>query len=292
MNTDSSNGQLLKKPQQAAGDDPISPVFDHVNVRLRQPVVHQPRKQLKKNKVIWLCVTLGAILILVGIISCMSIKTNADKVADSYVVSLKSYLNQVYDKVNIPSASALDIKDSLSKLNKPKLSYIFLGTLSFRYTNAQTLMVTSDDKLKPFDKLMTDFIAVYSYQQLSQNLITKWESEHKPPIDYSKSMDSYLKVIKQIKLLVEKTQVPDDLKSDFINISKKIDDMVTAFTTMILVYKTGDQVAFKSANNNFISMSNEETLFEEKVFNAYYSSLSIELINSVKGLKIYSASIK
>lgn len=250
------------------------------------------KKIPKKKKIVWLCVMFSIVLIIVGAIGYSLIKNNADKASDSYIISLKSYLSQVYDMTNVSNSSPADVRKTFSKLDKPKLPSIFLGTMSSRYVSAQALLVASDGKLKSFNALMTDFIAVYNYQQSSRDLVTKWEGEHKPPIDYSKSMPSYLEVIKQIKLLADKARVPNELKSDFADISKKMDDMITAFAAMMSVYKTGDQVAFKSANDKFIAISNDETLFEEKIFNAYYDSLSSKFIDSVKGLKTYSESIK
>ena len=288
MDDNSSNGQSLVEPHQEVDKNLALPISEHANTGTRQSVVYS----LKKNKIIWLCTVLGIILTLTGVIGYILIRNNADKVANSYTISLKSYLDQVYNKVNLSSIPVVDIGDSLLKLNKPKLPSIFLGTLSSKYIGAQTVMITSNNKLKSLDVLTAGFIAVNNYQQSSRDLITKWESEHKPPIDYSKSMDSYLEVLKQIKLLAEKTQAPNELKPDFVDISKKIDSMIIAFTSMISIYKTGNQTAFKTANDSFIVMSNEETLFEEKAFNAYYISLSGKLIDSVKGLKIYSESIK
>lgn len=289
---DPTSKQSFTEPQQTvnyhdAASTPTSRGSDNIT-----PISNQPTDTPKKKNIIWLFVIIGIILITVGIItSYFLIKNNADKAADNYTTSLKSYFLKVYDGVNSAQASPASINDLLLKSKKPELSSAFLSSLSSKYTNAQTIAIASDSRLNSFNTLASDFVAVYNYQQTSRDLVAKAGSAYQPTGDNTKYLSNSLNTIKQIKVLADKAKVPSELKPKFADISKRLGDMITAFTAMITAYNTGDQAAINTADTNFKTISSAEAATEEEVFTSYYDGLVNKFIESVKGLKEYANSI-
>jgi hypothetical protein len=292
MNTSSINNQSSTELQQTVDhhDTASTPVSRNPN---NITPTYQVTGSPKKKKAICLFATIGIIFVAIFIItSYLFIKSNADKTADGYTTSLKTYITNVYNKVNSPKESPEDIKDFLSKLKRPQLSQVLLESISSKYNAAQTLVITSHDKLSQFDAQMASFITIYNYQQTSEGLVAKAGSSYKPMGDNSKLLSNSLETIKQIKALVDKLQVPSELRSDFTNISNKLGDMTTAFTAVIAAYNTGNQTAIKVANDNFTAISSAESAMEKETLTNYYNGLLNKLIDSVKGLKEYANSIK
>lgn len=289
---DPTSKQSFTEPQQTvnyhdAASTPTSRGSDNIT-----PISNQPTDTPKKKNIIWLFVIIGIILITVGIItSYFLIKNNADKAADNYTTSLKSYFIKVYDGVNSAQASPASINDLLLKSKKPELPSAFLSSLSSKYTNAQTFVNASSNRLNSFNALASDFVSVYNYQQTSRDLVAKAGSTYQPTGDNTKYLSNSLNTIKQIKVLADKVKAPSELKSSFADISNKLGDMITAFTTVITAYNTGDQAAINTADTNFKTISSAEAATEEEVFTSYYDGLVNKFIESVKGLKEYANSI-
>lgn len=257
------------------------------------PIANQQINTPKKKKIIWLFVLIGVMLITIGIItSYLFIKDNADKAADNYTTSLKTYITQLYNRVNSPTGSPEDIKDFLLKLKRPQLASTFYSVASSKYTAAQTLAIESKNKLIPFDEQMASFVTVYNYQQVSRDLVVKAGSAYQPTSDNSKYLSNSLNIMKQVKALADKIQVSSELKPGFAGISKRSEDMITAFTAMITAYNAGDQITFKAADAKFTAISDAEAAIEKELFTDYYDGLLSKFVESTKGLKEYANSIK
>lgn len=292
MDTGSDNKQSSTEFQQTADYHNAASTTASRDPDNVTPIANQQIDTPKKKRVIWLFVLIGIVLITIGIItSYLFIKDNADKAADNYTTSLKTYITQLYNRVNSPTGSPEDVKDFLLKLKRPQLASTFYSVVSSKYTAAQTLAIESKNKLIPFDEQMASFVTVYNYQQVSRDLVVKAGSAYQPTSDNSKYLSNSLNIMKQVKALADKIQVSSELKLGFAGISKRSEDMITAFTAMITAHNAGDQIAFKAADVKFMAISNAEAAIEKELFADYYDGLLSKFVESTKGLKEYANTI-
>lgn len=261
---------------------------------ISQPVQHPASQQpinISNKKYIW--AILGAIVIIIVIATgYFVIRDNADKTASDYTAPLKSYLGNVHNISNLATTSPIVIQNSFSKLSKPQLPTNMLGFFSAKYTAAQTSKTVSDSKLDTLTKQLANLVEVYNYKKIgSNNLFTQEGTILQSPTVNSESLTSFLNNIKQVKLLVNKVQEPIELKANFADISKGLDDTITVLTTMITALNTGDQTTYKTAYIKSVAITEKE-MVAEKSIDTYYKDMSNKFTTSAKELRTFVNSIR
>jgi hypothetical protein len=283
MDTNPTNEQTPIEPSPAQSQEPTA-VTTPINYS--QTIGVTPKK--KSFKRLW--ITLGIVLVLIGslITGYFVIKGNADKIADDYTTSLKSYLGQVYDKTSSATASPVDVKDSLSKLSKPQLKTAFLGSISSKYTNAKALVKGSDDMINTLNTQVAGFVVVYNYHTIANQLDAALKSANTAD---QKSLTNTLNILKQTKTIADKAQKSTDLKRDFEDVSRGYAFMIPTLTDMVTAYNAGDQAKFTTSYNYLLNIISASEV-SENLINSYYNILSSKFVISAKNIKFYADDIK
>ena len=247
-----------------------------------------PAKPIRISKIKKIWIGLGVSIVLIGGLTATILisKNYADTTATKYMTSLKSYLGQVYNTTSSATASPASIKDSLSKLNKPTLNNMLISSISSKYTDAQALAKSSNSKLDTFNSQIASLIAVNDYHTAYTQLSTKSTTG-----SGIKGLNATLSLLKQVKVLTDKTKAPDELKTDFSNVSSDYGDMITALTAIIKAYNTGDETTLTSSYDSYMTAINKTSTAQVSI-NTYYNNLSSKFISSANYIKTYSNSIK
>lgn len=299
METSPNNKQAnVEYPQAVAPQDatfipPMPTPNGPNNIASSQSIPSKLINATRNGNFIRLLVISGIIIIACLAVGYIAVKNNIDKTADDYTTSLKSYLGKVYDEITSAKISPVNAKIPISKLSKPQLPSTFLGISSPKYAAAQATMTIANKKLDAFDTQMNDLIEVYNYQKVrgSTQFIQEDMALKVAGGASLETSTNFLNAIKQVKISMDKFQITNDFKSISENMSKILDDTITAFTTMITASNAGDQIAYKAAYANSITMIEKE-IEADKLVIKYYNDLSSKLMGSANELKAYKASIK
>jgi hypothetical protein len=263
-----------------------------------QPVV-APLSSSKKPKM-GLFIGLGVIVVVLAGLATgyFVIKGNADKIADTYTTSTVSYLKQVYDAATSASGTPVDTQAAIAKLKKPTLPDAFLGTLSSKYTTAQTIQKKTATELATFNAQLTGFVSLYNFETAYSDLNTKAQTvadeEQSATTEqaYVSAVTDFLGLLTQLKTKVDATTPPSALSSPFKDLSSGYASLISDYNAALSALKSDDENAYNVASTEYSADYTNKVTPAKTIISTYYDSLSDKLTTVANTLNTYTDTVK
>jgi hypothetical protein len=256
-----------------------------------QPPMASPAKKSKKP----LFILLGAIVavILVLVIGFFVIKVSADKTADTYTRDAKTYLNDVYNTGTGSVDDTSAVRDSIGKLDTPKLANVFLGTISSKYNDAVSLQKSVTGKVSTLTSSLDNYITIAKFYTDWMKIEDEMTDIGNAGIgaDPAATLKQFQAKLDEGKKLISDTKFPSKLSGDQKNLSTVYSKVTDAWSQLIRAYDANDQAAYGAALSAYNDeSSNVSSAFEP--FADYRQDTAKQVTTAADDLKSYADSIK
>lgn len=248
-------------------------------------------KKSKKPLFILLGVIVAVILALA--IGFFVVKTSADSAATTYTKNAKTYLNDVYNTGTDSDADVNDVKNSIAKLDAPKLPAVFLGSISSKYNDATKLYDTVTEKVSNLTTPLNGYATVEKFYTDWMKIQDEMSSISTAGMgtDASATLKQFQAKFNDGKKLINDTKFPSKLSSaqkDLLSVYTKISG---AWDKLVTAYDTGDKTAYNAALSDYNDQSSElaDAL---KPFTAYTKDTAKQVGAAADAVKDYANTIK
>jgi hypothetical protein len=253
-----------------------------------QPVMTPPQQPItpmapapKKKSMLWLWITIGVVfLVVIGLVIGFFVsKSNADKAADDYTNSAKSYLADVYDATSGAATDPADIEKDIEGIDKPELKEAFLSDVSDKYGEAKKLSGDVDSKVSDLQtkiKSYADFYTFYKKNEAINRSIETISASATTSTEVASALKQVSAKLNEFQKLVEDTTFPDELAGKKDALAKAAKVCATSWRGMVAAFDARDRNGYLSGFNDYKACVPPLTT-ASRPFNDFYDELSSKI---------------
>lgn len=267
-----------------------------------RPEVSAPPIISQKRNLLWLWITLGAVLLIViGLLAgFFVVKSAADSAARTYTGQVKSYLDDVYDSATSAASNPGDIKKAVEAIDAPVLQPAVLNTVSSDYGAAIILKNDATMQVKALTDTLGRYATVHTfytqYLKLSDQLTVISDKGVAAAATGSRTLvstylSSFLDTLGDIVTLVDESKLPNGLDKDATEVGNVYSEMSTDWGALVAAFNSRSSTAYSTAYDSY-QISSDKLGAAVSPITAYYNSLSSKTREAANELRSYRSTIK
>jgi len=240
MDTSSQPESVTPLPSQV-------PVAENTTPTVAAAAALTTTAPIKKKSLAWLWITIVALVIIIaGLVSAyFVIRGAADSAADSYTVSAKAYVADVYDAAITAADNPADIVTSIEAIDAPILKEATLANLSTTYSDAEALQKNAASKVNALKEELTQYANFYElYQGLQE---TDKELQKADTSSGEAYLSDFYDTLGTYQKLLDTSVVPDDVMTDVESLAAKHELLYNAWGDALDAYRDGTRAQYDAA---------------------------------------------